>query len=50
MDSKAKRTVEDLVTSIGRQVAKINEDKETLCSVMRVSGNFGNMDFLQQQS
>jgi hypothetical protein len=48
LDGKSKRTIEDLVTSIGRQVAKINEDKETISSVKRVSGNPDNINDFQR--
>ena len=48
LDSKTKRAIEDLVTSMGRQIAKINEDKETLNSIFRVSGNPDNIDDLRR--
>lgn len=48
LDNKTKRTIEDLVTSMGRQIAKINEDKETLNSIVRVSGNPDNIDDLRR--
>jgi hypothetical protein len=48
LDSKTKRTIEDLVNSMGRQIAKINEDKETLNSIVRVSGNPDNIDDLRR--
>ncbi|MFH1423535.1 MAG: hypothetical protein ABIG29_01075 [Candidatus Nealsonbacteria bacterium] len=48
LDSKAKKAIEDLVTSTGRQVGKINEDKEALNGIVRVSGNPENIDGLRR--